>query len=338
MNIGERAQDVNDVNSRAIGDVIAMQLSSITYCSLPTNTVKATLKKYLPNWQLVWEPVKAIEGNWAFIAYNGVQYVVAIRGSILNFSWGAFDNWIRQDFDILEQVPWTYTDNTSTKPMISKGSSEGLNNLMNLQDSNGDTILSFLQKNAFPNESFLCITGHSLGANLATVVGPWLRYELLQGGYKMPAIFSILTFAAPTSWNKAFADQYDKNFTNTWRYYNEVDIVPFSATDISGLGSLYSSPAPSAKNISVTYDKMTVTLAEAFDAIQVVVDASELLYDSIYTRVNQQRGSVALNTNKHIFPVDSNDPLIEQWFDEAGQQHAHNNYLSWLGASPLNCV
>ena len=243
--IGKRAQNVNDVNSRAIGDTIAMQLASITYCSL-YNNVKSTLYKYLPSWKLVWEPVQAIQGNWAFIAYNGVQYVIAIRGSILNFSWGAFDNWIKQDFNLFEQVPWKYTNDKSKNPMISKGASEGLENLMKLKDSNGETILSFLQKNAFPKNKWLCVTGHSLGANLATIVGPWLRYELLKGGYTMPSIFSILTFAAPTSWNAAFAEQYDKDFTNTWRYYNEIDIVPYSATNVMGLANLFSPPAPSA--------------------------------------------------------------------------------------------
>lgn len=337
IKIGEGPQDTHDVNSRAIGDVIAMQLASITYCSL-TNNVKPTLNKYLPDWQLVWEPVQAIQGNWAFIAYNGVQYVLAIRGSILNFSWGSFDNWFEDDFNILEQVPWVYTDDSSNKPMISKGASDGLENLKKLKDSNGDTILGFLQKNAFPNEKWLCVTGHSLGGNLATVAGPWLRYELLQNDYTMPSIFSILTFAAPTSWNEAFAGQYDKNFTNTWRYYNEIDIVPYSATDIIGLGDLYDPPAPSAHDISVTYDDMTVTLAEAFDAIAVLIAASEAYYGSWYTHVNQKRGSVALNTGRHVFPVTSTDPLIEQWFLEAGQQHAHNNYLNWLGAPPLNCV
>jgi len=334
--IGENSQNVNDPGSRAIGDVIAMQLASITYCSL-TNNVKSTLEKYLPEWKLVWEPVQAIQGNWAFIAFNGVQYVLAIRGSILNFSWGAFDDWFKQDFNILKQVPWTYTFDTSTKPMISQGSHEGLQNLMQLKDSNGDTILGFLQDNAFPQQKFLCVTGHSLGANLATVAGPWLRYELLKGGYKMPAIFSILTFAAPTSWNSAFAEQFDNDFTNTWRYYNEIDIVPYSATDIIGLGNLYSPPAPSAHKISVTYDGKTITLSEVFDAIAILIDGCELYYDSAYTHVNQKRGSVPLNTDRHIFPVKNTDPFIEQWFAEAGKQHDHNNYLSWLGAPPLNC-
>lgn len=166
--------------------------------------------------------------------------------------------------------------------MISKGSSEGLENLKKLKDNNGDTILSFLQKNAFPDEKWLCVTGHSLGGNLATVAGPWLRYELLKRGYTIPSIFSILTFAAPTSWNKAFAEQYDKYFTNTWRYYNEIDIVPYSATDIIGLGDLYDPPAPSAHDISVTYKGVTVTLAEVFDAMALLIVEREGHYDSVY--------------------------------------------------------
>ncbi len=336
--IGSGFQDSKDSNSRAIGDVIAMQMASITYCSLDgSNSVKNTLKQYLPKWQLVWEPVQAIQGDWAFIAYNGVQYVVAIRGSILNFSWGAFDNWFKQDFNLFTQVPWTYTDDTSKNPKISKGSYESLQNLMQLVDNNGDTMLSYLQKNAFPQEKWIAVTGHSLGANSATIVGPWLRYELLKGGYKMPSIFSILTFAAPCSWNKAFADQFDAYFTNTWRYYNEIDVVPFSATNILGVGNLFPSPAPNANNITVTYDGLTVSLAEACIAIQGAVDVSEAVNNSWYTDVNQNRGSIALNIGKEIFSVTAKDPL-EQWFEQVGQQHAHNHYLKWLGSGPLTCA
>jgi len=336
--IGSGFQNTKDTNSRAIGDVIAMQMASITYCSLDgSNSVKNTLKQYLPSWQLVWEPVQAIQGDWAFIAYNGVQYVIAIRGSILNFSWGAFDNWFKQDFNLFTQVPWTYTDDTSNNPKISKGSSESLTNLMQLVDNNGDTMLSFLQKNAFPQEKWICITGHSLGANSATIVGPWLQYELLKGGYTMPTIFSILTFAAPCSWNAGFAEQFDANLTHTWRYYNEIDVVPYSATNIIGVGNLFPSPAPNAHNITVTYDGITVSLAEACDAIQASLDISEAINKSWYTPVNQHRGSIALNTGKEIFSVTGKDAL-EQWFEQVGQQHAHNHYLKWLGASPLSCV
>jgi len=336
--IGTGHQDPNDANSRAIGDVIAMQMASITYCSLDgAGSVKDTLNQYLPDWDLVWEPKQAIQGDWAFIAYNGVQYVIAIRGSILNFSWGAFDNWFKQDFNLFEQVDWTYTFDTSNNPKISKGSYEALQNLMQLVDKNGDTMLSYLQKNAFPQQKWIAITGHSLGANSATIVGPWLQYELLKGGYTMPTIFSVLTFAAPCSWNKGFAEQFDANLTHTWRYYNVIDVVPYSATNIIGVGNLFPSPAPDAHNITVTYDGITVSLAAACTTIQGAVDVSEALHNSWYTPVNQNRGSVALNIAKEIYSVSSTDPL-EAWFEQVAQQHAHNHYLSWLGSGALSCV
>lgn len=336
--IGQASMDEKNPNSRAIGDKKAMQLASITYCSLNgPNSVKNTLNQYLPTMKLVWEPVEAVQGEYAFIALNGSQYIIAIRGSILNFSWGAFDNWFKQDFNIFEQVPWKYTDDSSENPMISKGSNEGIDNLNKLKDKNGDTILDFLKKYAFPYGKLLAVTGHSLGANLATVYAPYLRYELLKSGYTLPGIFSVLTFAAPCSWNAAFAKQFDANFTNSWRYYNIIDVVPYSATNIAGIGLLYPSPAPNAADISVTYDGITVTLQEACVAIALALAGTETYYGSTYTEVNQHRGSVALNLDKTIFPV-TGTSLVEQFFEQVGQQHAHNHYLAWLGEGSLTCV
>lgn len=335
--IGHAAVDTSNPYSRAIGDTIAMQLASITYCSLNgPNAVKNTLKKYFPTMTLAWEPTTTVQGEYAFIALYGAQYIVAIRGSILNFSWGAFDNWFKQDFNIFEQVAWKYTNDHSGNPMISKGSDEGIDNLNKLVDKNGDTILSFLKKNAFPSGKLLAVTGHSLGANLATVYVAYLRYQILQNGFSLPGIFSVLTFAAPCSWNAAFAAQFDANFTNSWRYYNVIDVVPYSATNIAGIGLLYPAPAPSAANISVTYDGITITLQEACLAIEAALLASQYKYGSYYTNVNQKRGSVPLNNGKTIFPVTATIP-IEQFFEQVGQQHAHNHYLGWLGAGSLTC-
>ncbi len=323
--------------SRAIGDGIAMQLASITYCSIGGGNIKNTVAKYMPGWTVVWEPVKAIGGNYAFIAFNGVQYVVAIRGSILDFSYGAFLDWFKEDFNILKQTPWVYTNDPGTNPMISQGAADGLANLTMLMDKNGNTILGFLLKNAIPASKFLCVTGHSLGGNLATVFAPWLLYQIQQAGKSAPAIFSVLTFASPTSWNGAFAEQFDNAFTNSWRYYNVIDIVPFSACNVVGLGNLYPPPAPAATSISATYDGITITLSEVFDAIALIIAGSEIVNKSVYAQVNSKRGSIALNTNQQIYPVTATDPLV-QWFEQAGQQHDHNHYLDWLGTPEINCV
>lgn len=330
------AETTTAPNQRAIGDVIAMQLASITYCSL-THNVRSTLHAVLPGWQLVWEPVKVIGGNYAFIAYNGVQYVIAIRGSILEFSWAAFDNWFEQDFNIFLQEKWIYTQNPAADPKISRGAWDGLQDLMVLTDKNGDTMESFILKNAIPNGKFIGITGHSLGGNLATVYAMYLRYQILQSGGTLPAIYSVLTFAAPTSWNIAFADEFDASLTNTWRYYGMLDIVPFSACDVIGLGNLYPPPAPSASSIYVTYKGKNYTLAEAFDVIQGLIAASELINQSVYGPVNNKRGTVQLNTNLKEYKMTYTD-LLARWFEQAGEQHDHNRYLEWMGASAVNCT
>jgi len=147
----------------------------------------------------------------------------------------------------------------------------------------------------------------------------------------------LLTFAAPTSWNKAFEDAFDSGLTNTWRYYNIIDIVPFSATNVAGLWQLYPPPGTMANNIYTVYKGETITLAEEFDAIQLVILGSEAIYDSFYTTVNQTRGSIPLNTNNKEYPLDTNYPLLAQWFEQAGAQHDHNHYLEFLGSTDLKC-
>jgi triacylglycerol lipase len=330
--IGEKAT----TGQRAIGDGIAMQLASITYCSTGTNTVAKTLAHYLPDWQLVWEPLKTIKGNYAFIAFNGIQYVVAIRGSVLSFSFDTFYNWVEQDFNIFFQQDWPYTHVAHGNPKVSDGAMDGLNNLVALTDKNGQTMLDFLLNNAIPNNNLLCVTGHSLGGNLATVFAPWLLYKIQQAGQPVPPIFSVLSFAAPTSWNVDFADQFNAAFTNSWRYINPFDIIPYAACDVEGLGLLY--PSLSANNIFTVVDGVTITLAEAFIGLQLLIAASEVANGrSFYKMVNTKRGTVMLNTGKQLFPVNQRDPLLEQWFQQAGQQHDHNHYLAWLGENPVDC-
>jgi hypothetical protein len=330
--IGSNTEDAATNGKRAIGDTIAMQMAAITYCSTKgPNSVKETFRHYFPTWQLVWEPVNEVEGNYAFIAHTGAQYVIAIRGSILQFSWASFDNWFREDFNILEQKPWIYTQNPAAKPMISKGAYEGLLALNSLKNAAGEGIYAFLQRTAFRDRGFICVTGHSLGGNLCTVYALWLHYQMQQALIPMPGIFSVLSFAAPTSWNQAFVDEFTAAFTNSWRYYNVIDIVPFSATSVDLLGFLYGPPAPLASNISTVFDKKTVTLAEAFIGIQALILASEVLHKSYYAHVNQTRGAVELNTAQHVYKVNHLFPLLAQWFEEAAAQHDHNHYLDWLG-------
>jgi hypothetical protein len=87
--IGRAHVDPSNSNSRAIGDVLAMQLASITYCSLKgPNVVSKTLKKHLPQMRLVWEPTGTILGGLLTIGLNKIltflsKYLGYIQMTIL---------------------------------------------------------------------------------------------------------------------------------------------------------------------------------------------------------------------------------------------------------------
>ncbi|MDP1978285.1 lipase family protein [Undibacterium sp.] len=312
---------------------LAMTLAATAYCTDPVTT----LNNLNNGWTAVWVATTDINGNIAFIAYNGSsQYVVAIRGSLLNFSWQAFDNWFVQDLNVYKQTAWIYPA-SDAQPMISQGSSDGLNDLSQLVSATGQTIYQYLAANAIGNDISIGVVGHSLGGNLATVFAPWLLYQLQQNKLTPPALFPVLTFAAPTAGNQAFAEAYDKSFPASWRYYNEIDLVPMASDSLRSAEQLYS-PAPEASSIETTYGKVTVTLQKAIGLIADSIDISELHYGSYYAQTNQSNGSIALNTSKTLNPVDTSKPLIEQWFDQVASQHVQSTYLSFFGLSPVTCA
>lgn len=172
---------------------------------------------------------------------------------------------------------------------------------------------------------------------LATVFAPWLLFQINQAKLPVPPIFSVLTFAAPTAGNVAFAKQFDASFRNSWRYYNQLDLVPRASAAVSSIGDLFPPPAPAASSIETVIDGETVTLAEGFEGAALLIGASEIYNgNSFYGHTNLDRGSVELNLQGEIFPVTSTDPLLA-WFEQAGAQHAHNHYLDFLGGANVTC-
>lgn len=326
---------LGEIPGSSAGAVIAMQLASIAYCE----DIPGSLNTYIPEWKAVWIPTKSVKGQFAFIAYNGSQYAVAIRGSILNFSWGSFDNWFEQDFNIFHQVDWKYTTNPNAKPMISKGTSEGLENLNQLVDENGDTLVSFLLKYAVAHGIPLCVTGHSLGAYLSTAFAPYLHYQIIKEELAVPSVFSVFTFAAPTAGNAAFANEYDALFPNSWRFYNQLDLIPFSASNVNRMADLFPPPGIAASDVMVekTIFKKTLklSLAMAIKAVDVLLIKSQEHYKSYYSHTNLHKGSITLNKGNLIFDVKSTKSL-EAWFEQVGAQHDHNSYLKFLGDRPLD--
>lgn len=301
----------------------AVKLAAIAYC----DDIPGSLSLNLPGWTAPWIAAQPIRGNTAFIGYDGTsQYAVAIRGSLLNFSWQAFDNWFDQDLDVLTQAAWTIGGDSSAK--ISSGANNGLTDLNDLADSGGTSMLTFLQ-NALTGGTSLTVAGHSLGGNLSTVLAPWLFYTLKSANVAVP--MSVYTFAAPAAGNQSFANDYDGLFgSSSWRYQMNDDIVPmFPMPSQIAIMALYYSPGPQSSQISVQFRGRTVTLQEAIGALAAGVLASELANGrSYYTQTNQVHGWQQLTTSL-CGQWQSN--TIGDYFKTVACYHSIQNYAKAMG-------
>lgn len=325
----------------ALNASTALSLATAAYAAdIPT-----CLRNNVPGWSVAWQPDQEVDGNLAFIAYDGSsQYVVAIRGSETSLSLATLLNWFDQDLNIFHQVPWNYPPVQNA--LIAQGVANGLSNLTQLvhTPTGGQpvSILQFLTSTALAQNASIGVVGHSLGGNLATVFAPWLLYQITSSGKKAPSLFPVFTFAAPTAGNQAFAKFYDSQFPQSWRYYNKTDIAPMVADNVAGIGNQFS-PSPEASQISVTVTfpkdvpiiggmTVTITLQNFFSAVALALQLVGLQY----SQTNAARGSVELVT-----PASSCKPsgnfLIEQWFSVAACQHSTATYFANLGATPFIC-
>jgi hypothetical protein len=83
----------------------------------------------------------------------------------------------------------------------------------------GVSLLNYL-KAITPPPATLTITGHSLGAALATL----LAYDLaVNSGFTNP---SVVTFASPQMGDLQFVETYNNEVPDTWRIANFIDPVP----------------------------------------------------------------------------------------------------------------
>ena len=332
------SKSIGDKSNGGAGEDIAMTLAAIAY-ETGYDAITNLLNVHAPDWKCVWWPDKEVNGNYAYIAYNGAQYIVAVRGSVLSFSWATFQDWFEQDFNVFEQVDWTYPS-SSAKPRISLGASYGLADLTSLVMTDPvkktqTRMLDYLLGKLTSDFDSIGVVGHSLGGGLSTVFAPWLYYQIQSAKKPIPILFPVMTFAAPAVGNQAFADAYDATFDAAYRFYNIIDIVPMASATIGNMGFMFPAPAPAASQISVTYDGITVTLQEAILTLATALEGSEWWQSSYYTQPTNN--TIQFNTSKHVCPVDTKDSLIEQWFEQASCQHSRCTYLTYAGAKPFNC-
>ncbi len=301
-------------------NTMACTFSEIVY----SNTPDSLIKQYLPGWKIAWNP-EAINGNYVFAATNNNKIVIVIRGSVLQFDKAAFDNWIRQDFNIAEQKEWVYTD-SSSDAKISQGSFEAWENIQILKDKKtGHTLWQFLDSSTNTNSSVL-ITGHSLGGNLSTVYGSWLAYQLKKQN-KLIKKIQVITFAAPAAGNEAFAKDFNTKFPEAMLIENTNDIVPKFpiANSVGNLGELYN-PVPNANKIEIAKIIISINLATVFDGLKLTLKGMEVYNgNSVYAQPKEEKITIKLS-GLH------KENTVEDFFSEAGYQHGVVQYAVAVGA------
>ena len=75
---------------------LAARLAAIAYCK--PDDIEAQVGQLGSQWDAVWVPKESVAGNFAYIAFNGEQYVVAIRGSVFVPLMDGFYDWLVLDF------------------------------------------------------------------------------------------------------------------------------------------------------------------------------------------------------------------------------------------------
>lgn len=213
-----------------------------------TNVLETpSIQKDIGNWDVVWGPVvynvrpSKYATNAMYVARNGNQYVVAVAGT----NPSSFYDWILEDFSIKKQVSWPYGDiPLDLDPKISKGTSRGLNILLQKMKSSGKTVLEFLGetvKNS-ADEIEIIFTGYSLGGALSPAVALAAFDQKGEWVGEKPFIISVYPLGGPTSGNQDFSTYYDSQLgASTKRIWNDIDIVPhiWNETMLSEIPSLY---------------------------------------------------------------------------------------------------
>ncbi|MNK00460.1 Lipase (class 3) [compost metagenome] len=335
MNTTQKEDSAKAVNNDLSLDQAAILLSAISYYSETGNLDSVFNDNMAPyGWEISWQPVSEYGGNYALIANNGDQYLLAIRGSVLDFSESALEDWFEEDFNVLAQDPWTYIE-TNGSPMVSAGTSVGMNNLNNLFDFNGNSITDFLGN--LTDSDSLCVTGHSLGGGLAPIYALYLKYWYSTYQPTVNPAMNIVTFAGPTVSNADFGSLFIQYFNGSYTaYVNIIDIVPMAASNIANIGNLYfgddNSDEPRAADIYMP-SHPDITLQAFFDAADVAIITAQAYEESWYTPLAD--GEVTqLNTDSAII---SNDYTgFDAWMEQAGSQHGSNNYLQLMGLQPIN--
>jgi hypothetical protein len=279
-------------------------------------------------WQVAWGPgLTSDRGNMMYLAANTVtnQYAVSIRGT----DWSFMVDWVEDLASLLPLVPFTTVvpavASGTQGISVAAGTQFGLDELIGMTDiaSSGaqPDLITFLK--GLPAGASIFVTGHSLGGCLASIMAAWLACELGGAGS-----LKVYTFAAPTAGNGAFADYYNRLFTDpvrgsstAFRVYNTLDAVPNGWATLPTITTYYS-PSPRCP-----------------EDVKLIVDEAVKFVGTEYVQVGTAAAESAVPLTGHVIPWDSwignLDPTGNVEFaHQVGEQHATATYAGLLSATP----
>lgn len=314
------------LSSEYENDTAMMLFSAIAYCSVKFNVADSVRHYFGTDWEIVWDSREHGSLHYAFIAYNKSidTHVVSIRGTLSDLSFNSVKNWI-EDFEVLREFDWNYPYAEGAR--VSHGAHKGMKDLTELKDTKQNITMYKYLNTPESNVKNLWVTGHSLGAALATLYASWLHFEL-----KVRPTFNVVTFAGPTVGNAAFTAQFNSKFKNnsSRSYVNVLDAVHFMAGSVDKILTLFdgSKYGPKGSDIPIVRSVFT-DLYEAINRTE--------RNCGFYTPVDTV---IPLNTKQKLFEVevDEKDPSVT-WLRQVGAQHSHAHYLNFMnwGHGDFNC-
>lgn len=168
-------------------------------------------------WRVVWQPATSNK-NYAVVLQSADSTALVIQGT------KNLTDMI-EDLGVETQVQFSFIADAQ----ISQGSQNAMNDVLALTSADGQSLRDYLM--ALPDGTNLLLTGHSLGGNLASVFGPWIAGTIPAFGgpvatvSRLPDSMQVITFAAPTAGNRAFAGFLDDQ-SNYQAHFNTNDVIP----------------------------------------------------------------------------------------------------------------
>jgi hypothetical protein len=206
-------------------------------------------------WAPVWGPVVFANDttgatvradNTMACYYNKAQnlFVVAVAGTNPNSPL----DWFGEDFDVHTKVPWTTVSGPNAGTgNISAGSSSGLQILLKMTDSTGNTMLAalanYITEHKVP-EATIAVGGHSLGGALSPCLALYMYDNagtLGLGGKQL----SVFATAGPTPGDAGWAQTYEGLIAAGSITYSSVfstqDVIPLAwqPIDLGSVPTLY---------------------------------------------------------------------------------------------------